>query len=138
MIKLIRQYTQTVKIYSIPYPTLGKECIVTITKKDNSNVTPTISISVEGYELEDAEEREQITTQITQYENEQKAENGIPIAFKMPMYLSLDTRRAAVTALHITIQQFWKQRKSPAARGYVKQSVKAIREIYRHERNQAG
>jgi hypothetical protein len=56
----------------------------------------------------------------------------------MNMELSLDTRRAAVTALYITIQQFWKQRKSPVSRGYVKQSVKAIREIYRHERNQAG
>jgi hypothetical protein len=50
---------------------------------------------------------------------------------------SLDTRRAAVTALYITIQQFWKQRKSPVSRGYVKQSVKAIREIYRLERNLA-
>jgi hypothetical protein len=72
MIKLLRQYTQTVKTYSVPYPTLGKECIVTITKKDHSSVAPTISISVEGYELEDDEEREQITEQIAQYENEQK------------------------------------------------------------------
>lgn len=72
MIKLLRQYTQTVKTYSIPYPELGKECIVTVTKKDNSNVTPTVSISVEGYELEDGEEREQIAEQIAQYENEQE------------------------------------------------------------------
>jgi len=43
--------------------------------------------------------------------------------------LSLETKRAIVTSLYLTIMQFWKQRKSPLSRGYIKQSIKAIREI---------
>ena len=45
------------------------------------------------------------------------------------MNLSLDTKRAIVTSLYITITHYWKQRKSPVSRGYIKQSIKAIREI---------
>jgi hypothetical protein len=42
----------------------------------------------------------------------------------------LDIKRAAVTALVITIQQYWSSRKSPVSRGYIKQSIKALRYFY--------
>ena len=43
--------------------------------------------------------------------------------------LTLDTQRSIVTSLYLTIQEYWKYRKSPVCRGYVKQSLKALREI---------
>ncbi len=52
----------------------------------------------------------------------------------LPMIYSLDTRRAIVTSLYFTIGQFWKQRKLPVSRQYIKQSIRAIREIYAQEK----
>jgi len=49
------------------------------------------------------------------------------------MKMDLETKRAIVTSLHITIQTYWKGRKSPYSRAMVKQSVKALRTMYIYE-----
>lgn len=46
------------------------------------------------------------------------------------MYIPLDYKRSAVTALMLTIQQYWPLRKSPVAKEYIKQSIKAVRYFY--------
>lgn len=46
------------------------------------------------------------------------------------MNIPLDIQRSLVTACYITIMQYYPQRnKNVAARGYVKQSIKAVRYI---------
>ena len=51
------------------------------------------------------------------------------------MTIPLDIRRSLVTSLYLTIMQYYPQRnKSGAARGYVKQSLQALRFILDAER----
>ena len=44
-----------------------------------------------------------------------------------------DTRRATITGLMITIKTFWSRRKSPFQRQVIKQSIKALRKIWKIE-----
>jgi hypothetical protein len=44
--------------------------------------------------------------------------------------MTLEIKRSIVTALVITIQHYWKDRRKEPPKGYIKQSLKALRHIY--------
>jgi hypothetical protein len=67
MTSLLRKTTQTTYTFSVS-KSADKEYLVTIIKNDNSsNKTISCSISVDGVEVEDSDEREQVLKNIESY-----------------------------------------------------------------------
>jgi isopropylmalate/homocitrate/citramalate synthase len=69
MISLIRKYTQSVSTYAAHKPhDDGKEYIANIVRNDSTGRIVSKSISVDGYEVEDEDEKQSILDLIEQYE----------------------------------------------------------------------
>jgi hypothetical protein len=73
MISTIRKYTQTVATYAVHLPhDDGKEYIANIVRNDLTGRIVSKSISVDGYEVEDENEKQFILDSIEQYEANQQ------------------------------------------------------------------
>jgi hypothetical protein len=69
MISLIRKYSQSVATYAIHKPhDDGKEYIVNIVRNDSTGRIVSQSVSLDGYEVEDEDEKQSILDSIEQYE----------------------------------------------------------------------
>jgi hypothetical protein len=73
MVSTIRKYTQTVATYAVHLPhDDGDEYIANIIRNDSTGKIVSQSISVDGWEVEDDDEKQYILDQIEQYEANQK------------------------------------------------------------------
>jgi hypothetical protein len=71
MISLIRKYTQSVVTYAIHKPhDDGKEYIANIVRNDSTGKIVSKSISVDGWEVEDEDEKQSILDSIEEYEEQ--------------------------------------------------------------------
>jgi hypothetical protein len=69
MVSTIRKYTQSVTTYAVHFPhNDGKEYIANIVRNDSTGRIVSKSISVDGYEVEDEDEKQSILDSIEQYE----------------------------------------------------------------------
>ena len=67
--KLLREYQQTIKTYEVLHPTIGKPCLVNSVTNTASKRISNVSISVEGIEILDEDQRKSALEEIQKYEN---------------------------------------------------------------------
>jgi hypothetical protein len=67
MTKLLRKYTQTTETYAVQLPPLEGEYVANIVTHNPSGKVVSYSISLEGVEVENQDERDAVMTEIERF-----------------------------------------------------------------------